>query len=188
MKTKLLIILVIFFAGIFYSCDEEFDSIEPEEVLNPIVEVVGTYDMEYWNVQYYISTGDSYQDKMDDVVMEIIPDGEGEYALYLGGYWHATLVLEHNYDGILYFDIVEHGGMWTSGLSWGWLHYERKGGSWSEADYPMYPGSFQINKNNKFEICFWYYDIYYWETGDPYGLEIITFYSGYRRTSETTVD
>ncbi len=182
---KLTIILTAFlFTGMFYSCEKEFDSIEPE-VLDPIVEIVGTYDVEYWNSEYNYNTGIGGDQKMDDQVLEIISDGEGEYALYWDGDWYATLILEKNYDNNLYFTIIEHGSMWTSE---NWIHFEIKGGSWSKADYPNYPGSFQMNKNNKFEICIWYADLYYWESKIKLNIDYWVFFSGHRRTSETTVD
>jgi hypothetical protein len=45
-----------------------------------------------------------------------------------------------------------------------------------------------MNKDNKFELCLWYCDLHNFQTGEPIYVEYITFFSGHRRTSETTVD
>ena len=111
-----------------------------------------------------------------DEVLEIQKEGN-DYAFYVDGYWNATLKFKRVYDDVLYCTVAEHGGYWSESNS----TFERKGWFSPLADYTSSEVTFQMNKNNKLEVCMKYYDIKNATTNDPLGYDIIVFFVGNRR-------
>ena len=158
---KALFILIAIFSVSFSSCEKE--DTEPEiEKADPIEEIIGMYDAK--RHQSYTVGGTT---QVFDEVLEIRKDGN-DFAFYVDGYWNSTLKFKRFYDEILY---------WSESNS----TFERKGWFTTLANYTSSEVTFQMNKNNKLEVCMKYYDIKNATTNDPLGYDIIVFYVGNRR-------
>lgn len=174
---KFIYLFIVLLTVNFIACEKD----KPEPVIeepNPKEEIIGMYDcQEYF---WYISNegGGGGDPQIRNEVIEVRQDPNSEdYGFFVNGYWDATLNFERVYDGILYCKLSEHGGYWASSNT----TFERSGWYSSLADYPASEITFQMNKNNKLEVCFRYYDLRDASTEEPLDYWIIVYYEGNRR-------
>jgi len=174
---KSLLILLASFSVLFFSCEQ--NSTEPEiEEPKPIDEIVGMYDAKEYIWYIYNQGGGSGDPQIHNEVLEVRKASNGnDYDLYLDGYWNAKLNFDRVYDGVLYCTISEHGGYWSSSNTL----YDRTGWNSLLADYTASEVTFQMNKNNKLEVCMRYYNLRHATTGEPDDYWIIVYYEGNRR-------
>lgn len=160
------------------SCEK--DSIK-EVIEEPIPkeEIIGTYDCnEYTWYIYNQGREVGGEPQIHNEVLEIRQEpNSNNYNLYLNGYWNAKLDFDRTYDGILYCKITEHGGYWSNSNT----RFDRSGWNSSLADYPSSEVTFQMNKNNKLEVCFRYYNLRNASSKESLGYWMIIYYEGNRR-------
>lgn len=168
MKNNLYYFLIVCF--LLFSCNKD-ESEHKIEDLNPRNEIVGVYDAK--KHQSYTVGGTN---QIFDEIIEVRKNGSN-YDFYVDGYWNAKLNFKRVYDGVLYCTVAQHGGYWSESNS----TFQRKGWFSPLADYTSSEVTFQMNNNNKLEICMKYYGIQNNKTKEPIGYDIIVFYVGNRR-------
>lgn len=176
MKKLISIILGISILFIF-SCKKE-ETTEPiPDNPTPMEEIVGMYDCQKY-IWYIANSGGASEENLQEGVVEITKKGNtNDYNFYLNGHWQATLKFDRVYDDVLYCTVRENEGYWSSDN----VTYEMSGWNTPLADYPSSEVTFQMNKNNKLEVCFRFYNLKDGSTQEPRNFWVVIYYEGYRR-------